>query len=262
VKATKILAAAALTIGMASSASAAVIFNPGTTVQVAGVSDFEVLGDEMAGMLITATFIRSDGSLVSITEAWDPDFDSAADHGGVVFSGGSNDIDLEVEGDTFDNGVWDLDFTFAGTGVRLLELSFDGLSGNTVFDRCWAGTSQSTNCNNDDGIEGTPGSNVGKTFADFNELNSNQFTATYLNAVGVGGNAPVGDIFANFILRFGNGTYGQALPEGGGDDSGYNFSLDTDIVRQNPPAVPEPGSMLLLGSGLVGLVARMRRKKQ
>jgi hypothetical protein len=264
VKATKTLAALAMVSGLAATASAATInvtSNVGTIYQTTSVEE-EVIGDEMAGMLVTATVMRSNGELQVITRSWDPNFDNGADHAGVEF--GSPDFDLEVEGDTFDNGVWDLDFSFVSNQTwRLISLAFNGAPGNTVFDRCWSGGTQQTNCNNDDGVEGTPGSSRGADFSNFSGWQNGTINVTYSNAVGLNGNAPIGDLFANVLVLFGDGTYGNALPEGGDGDDSYSFRFDTDNARLTQPlATPEPGSMILLGSGLLGVVARMRRKKQ
>jgi fibro-slime domain-containing protein len=46
--------------------------------------------------------------------------------------------------------------------------------------------------------------------------------------------------------------------------SGSNFRIDTSIasLETAPAAVPEPGSLMLLGSGAAGLVARLRRRRR
>ena len=55
------------------------------------------------------------------------------------------------------------------------------------------------------GSTGTAGSSFGRDFGGFDPYSGN-ITATYSNAVALNGAAPVGDLYTNFLLSFGNGT--------------------------------------------------------
>jgi hypothetical protein len=124
----------------------------------------------------------------------------------------------------------------------VLSLAFDGTTGQTVFDRTFGGSF------------GTPNSVSGRDFAGFSTF-SGSIAAQYANMVAIGANAPVGDLFANVFLSFGDGSFANALTSG----RQYHFSLDTDNTTSALAAVPEPGSMLLLGSGLIALAVGLRR---
>jgi hypothetical protein len=234
----------ALTAGTASAATITQNTNLGTVYTTTAVEE-ETHGDEMNGMVVTATVRSSSGVVTTLTETWSTFLGS----GFVDFGGLGNDFRLVVSGDTFDNGNWDLDFQLSGSAFTLLSLGFDGRPGNTVFDTAFGGNT------------GTTGSSAGRDFAGFNNWGGN-ITATYSNAVALGAGAPVGDLYTNFLLTFG----APGVPEGnipGIFANGfYNFTLDTDNVRGlQQTAVPEPGSMILLGTGLAGLASRLRRKK-
>jgi hypothetical protein len=73
--------------------------------------------------------------------------------------------------------------------------------------------------------------------------------------------------FAGGVLNgytFGAGTYVGMEDLATFDDSDLNYADDTfvfqNLTSSNPSATPEPGSFYLLGSGIVGLAAMLRRK--
>jgi hypothetical protein len=223
--------------GMTSVASAATISvtqNVGSLYATTGISPTITTGANMDGMTVTA--VLSDGvSLLTLTQIWG---DSATpDTGGVNFI--TPQFALSVTGDTFEQNNWLLDFTNVGSW-HLLSLDFNGATGQTVFDRTFGGS------------VGTPNSASGRDFSGFLAFGGS-INALYSNIVAIGANAPVGDIFANVLLSFGDGSFGNGLAGG----SRYRFSLDTDNAAST--LAPEPGSMLLLGTGLLALAIGLRR---
>ncbi|HEY6509593.1 MAG TPA: PEP-CTERM sorting domain-containing protein [Vicinamibacterales bacterium] len=235
-----------LTVVGASTAWAAAITinsNAGTTYTTAGINDFSAHSSQMNGMEITARWTVN-GAGYSQTEVW---------NGGVNFTG--LNFGLTVDGNTINSNAWELDFNVWGNG-RLESLEFNGVPGNTVFDRTL------------NGDVGTVGSSLGRDFAGFDWYGEcrllifctpGQITATYFNQVILGANDAAGDLFAGFKVDF--NSFG-----GLGWGNNWRFSLDTDIATTRlvvPDTkvedVPEPVSLLLLGTGLFGLAAARRR---
>ncbi len=72
--------------------------------------------------------------------------------------------------------------------------------------------------------------------------------------------APGGSTLGEYSLDFGSLTAGdhflQILREDHGGGTGFNISMTGDIAP-----VPEPATMLLLGTGLAGLASARRKKK-
>jgi hypothetical protein len=224
-------------VGGASMGAAATISisqSAGTIYTTTGISPTITNGNNMDGMRVTAV-ISNGASVLTLTRAWADSADP--DTGGVTFT--TPDFALSVMGDTFEANNWLLDTSNAGDW-RILSLAFDGSTAQTVFDRTFGGSF------------GTPNSVSGRDFAGFSTF-SGSIGALYSNLVGVGANAPVGDLFANVLLSFGDGSFANALTSG----RQYHFSLDTDTAAS--ALAPEPGSMLLLGTGLIALGAGLRR---
>jgi hypothetical protein len=57
------------------------------------------------------------------------------------------------------------------------------------------------------------------------------------------------------------GTNGWLIANNAWPDSIADTQMGSFLVRAAPPSVPEPASMLLLGTGLVGVATRLRRRQ-
>ena len=85
--------------------------------------------------------------------------------------------------------------------------------------------------------------------------NSFDVNATYAGPLGVGGNAPLGDLYTTLDLAF-VGAAGTAFNGFVGD---MTFTADTDNATTTIVTAPEPLSLMLIGFGLLGLAGLRRR---
>ena len=135
--------------------------------------------------------------------------------------------------------------------------------GTTVFDRCMvgAGFSDATNnggaCASNGATTGTPGSSYGwSASTGLGGTSGITAAAVYLNILHLGGQSPVGDAWGTLQLNFAGSTfYGK---------NSFTFQADSDTLTSAAPDVPEPTSMLLVGSGLLlaGFLGKRRAARK
>jgi hypothetical protein len=209
---------------------------PGVLQDVPGITTHQTFGDKMAGMEVTALF--SSGAKESVV--WAATGPGAGEAKGTTWT-------LEEAGDTF-SSLWLLSYDGGQDGL-LTGLSFDGFAAGVsdhgvMFDRSF----------DNDGLpigEVTPGSALGRDLFELPTL-LNVF-GTYSDAVGVGGNAPLEDLYRRLDIRFRGATGGPAGLDGV-NLSFVEFLQDTD----SPRIVPEPSTLVLFALGCLALAIRRR----
>jgi len=219
-----------LNFNVANAASVTIVKDAGTLQNTTALTGFATTGAMMDGMSLGITY----GNGSTTTAFWADTV--PADSGAASWAGGS----LSLTGDSYTNS-WDL-LASGDFGGGISSILIDAGVGNSVFDTTFG----------DDW--GTDGSAQGKDFAVVSNSADYDITATYIDAVGVGGAPAVGDLFRYLLIDFGQTAYAGTL----------SFMQDTDNLEFagdiNP--VPVPAAAWLFGSALLGFFGFSRRKSQ
>ena len=212
---------------VANAASVTIVKDAGTLQNTTALTGFATTGADMDGMSLGITY--GDGSTTTAT--WG---DTGISSGQA--SWGEGEGSLALIGDSF-SSAWNL---IAQTGITSILL--DAGLGDSLFDTTFGGA------------EGTAGSALGKDFSVVSASTDYNITATYIDAIGVGGNAAVGDIYRYLLIDFGQRAFTGTL----------NFLQDTDslLFAGDINPVPVPAAAWLFGSALLGFFGFSRRKTQ
>jgi hypothetical protein len=220
-------------------------FTAGTQFNAGGIAQATTMGRDMSGMLVTWMFVDGGGGS-GTWNSYDNDW-----HGAWA---GRVGIFMPSNGNTTSSN-----FYIVNSGSSALaSIRFNGAPGRTLFDCDWNGTA----CGGPGGSFNLRGSFDSENGVTAETSSSSHLPAgviptfTYSNLVGLGGAAPVGDLFEQLLLEFS----GQGL----GSGYNYQFRADTDnslFTQSAPSLVPEPSTYALLAAGLAVLAAVKRRRR-
>lgn len=133
-----------------------------------------------------------------------------------------------------------------------VEAQFSGLTGNTTASHIHAGNGPGTNGGVVTALPSFPGFPLGVTSGTYDNTFDMALASSYNPSYITNNGGTVSSAFNAFRskLLLGHAYYNiHTTTYGGGE------------LRANLQAVPEPGTMIAVGAGLAGIVARKRRKK-
>jgi hypothetical protein len=256
------IAAGIASLIAASAAQAQTVYSErGTEFLTQGIADFASIGRNLNGTRVTATL--SDGR--TFTSTWG---DVGIDGDGFLRSGVVSDWGSLSGYSDFgtDNNYMKVSVTLP-TSVSLRKLVLNGGLSGIMFDCRFDGV----NCiRSGTQVEGTPGSKpAGFSFlvgfedtGAANNYSPSNVIVEYANAIGLNGIPPVGDLYEQLTIFFGErGAAGLSSA-----NSNFYYIADTDNIPVTATlapttSVPEPSTYALMAAGLAGMLVMARRRR-
>lgn len=214
------------------------VFDTTAAHDVPGVLDASIGGVDMRGLEVTV--LRTDGET-------DTRVMGATTAGGAIGIGWALNF---IIGDT-DVDAWHVANSLSHAPIH--QIILHGQASRVLFDVDMYNLDQGGACSQYGPSGGLPltcstGSGQGHRFSyaagDFDA------TVTYSDPVGLAGAAPIGDLFYTMIIEFARPGMAAAT---------FSFLQDTDLAARSP--VPLPMTMVLFGSGALGILGIARRPR-